>query len=447
MTGLEGDGAARGGGRGVAPGLAGALDRAAPLRLHGRLTAIRGLALQASLGGARLGELCEVAGPSGPLPAEVVGLSGERAVLLPLGEAAGVTLDAEVRPTGRPLEVLAGDGLLGRVLDGLGRPLDGRPLPRGLVRWPVDRPAPPPLSRAPVEVPLALGVRAIDGLLAVGRGQRLGLFAGAGVGKSALLGQVARRAEADVTVACLVGERGREVREFVEEALGPAGLARAVVVAATSDAPALVRLRAAQVATALAEWFAEEGREVLLLCDSLTRVARAQREVGLAAGELPARQGYPPSVFQVLPRLVERAGGRARGCITALYTVLVAGGDLEEPIADEVRGLLDGHVVLDRRLAERGHFPAIDVLASVSRVMGRVAPPGQRAAAARVRALLARWEQVRELAELGAWRPGADPAADEAAERWPAIEAFLRQAEDEAAPLEETRARLEAVAG
>lgn len=426
---------------------AAALGPGAGIPLRGRVTRLTGLALEAALGGARQGEVCAIETPAGSLPAEVVGLSEERVILLPLGEAAGLAIGAEVRPTGAPLSVLVGEGLLGRVLDGLGRPLDGRPLPPGLVRWPVDRPAPGPLERPRLAAPFATGVRALDGLLTLGRGQRLGLFAGAGVGKSALLGQVARHAQADVVVACLVGERGREVREFVEDALGPAGLARGVVVAATSDAPALVRLRAAQVATSVAEWFAESGREVLFLCDSVTRFARAQREVGLAAGEPPARQGYPPSVFQALPRLLERTGARRRGCITALYTVLVAGGDQDEPIADEVRGLLDGHVVLERRLAERGHFPAIDVGASVSRVMGQVVGPSHRSAAARVRALLSTWERSRELVLLGAHRPGADPELDLALARWPALEGFLRQAPGERPePLEAVVARLEALA-
>jgi len=418
-----------------------ALARGAPLSLRGRLTRISGLALEAALGGVRQGEVVEVgAGP--PLLAEVVGLREERAVLLPLGEPAGIGLDAEVRPTGAPLEVRAGEALLGRVLDGLGRSIDGRPPPGGLEAWAVDRPPPQALSRARVRAALPLGVRSLDGLLTAGRGQRLGLFAGAGVGKSSLLGRIARHAAADAVVVCLVGERGREVREFVEDALGPEGLSRSVVVAATSDAPALVRLRAPQVATALAEWLAEGGRDVLFLCDSVTRFARAQREVGLAAGEPPARQGYPASVFQALPRLLERTGGRARGCITAVYTVLVAGGDQEEPIADEVRGLLDGHVVLDRRLAERGHFPAVDVLASVSRVMAAVASPAHAAAAARVRALLSAWERQRDLVLLGAYRAGSDPEVDLAIERWPAIEAFLRQRGDEHEPFEGTVARL-----
>jgi type III secretion protein N (ATPase) len=422
-----------------------ALAQVEPPRLRGRLIALSGLTMEAALCGVRLGEVVRVARGEHPLLAEVVGMQQGRAVLLPLGEAAGVALDAEVVPTGRALEIDVGTGLLGRVLDGLGRPVDGGPRPPGLRRWAVERAAPEPLSRRRVEGILPLGVRAIDGLLTAGRGQRLGLFAGAGVGKSSLLGRMARTATAEVTVVCLVGERGREVREFVEDSLGAEGLARAVVVAATSDAPPLVRLRAPQVATAIAEWFAEEGREVLLLCDSLTRFARAQREVGLAAGEPPARQGYPPSVFQALPRLVERTGPRARGCISAVYTVLVAGGDQDEPIADEVRGLLDGHVILARHLAERGHFPAIDVLASVSRVMSRVAATGHLAAAARLRGLLASWEQQRDLVQLGAYRRGSDPLLDEAILRWPAIEAFLRQGGTEDARFEETVQRLEAL--
>ena len=423
-----------------------ALDQAEPLRLEGRLTRLSGLALEAAMAGVRLGELVEVARPGRPLLAEVVALHEERAVLLPLGDPAGVGLHAEVRSQGRPLTVAVGEPLLGRVLDGLGAPLDGRPLPPGLVDWAVDRPPPSPLVRRPVIEPLLFGLRALDGLLTAGRGQRLGLFAGAGVGKSTLLGQLARGARADLSVICLLGERGREVGEFLEEALGAEGLRRSVVVVATSDQPALVRLRAAGVATAIAEWFAEQGGEVLLLFDSLTRFARAQREVGLAAGEPPARQGYPASVFQALPRLLERAGNRARGGISAVYTVLVAGGDLDEPIADEARSLLDGHVVLDRRLAEQGRFPAIDPLASVSRVMPRVTTPAHRAAAARVRALLAALEQGRELVRLGAYQRGSDPVLDRALERREALEAFLRQPPGPPVPLEATLAALEALA-
>lgn len=420
-----------------------ALARARPLRLRGRVTRLAGLTVEAALGGVRIGELVEISSPGGaPLLAEVVGLREDRAVLLPFGELAGVGLESDVLPAGRPLVVHAGEQLLGRILDGLGRPSDGRPLPAGLEEWPVARPSPAPLARRRITEALPLGVRAIDALATVGVGQRVGVFAGAGVGKSTLLGQIARNTRAELSVICLVGERGREVREFVEDALGPAGLARSVVVAATSDDPALVRLQAAHVATAIAEWFAERGRNVLFMLDSVTRYARAQREVGLAAGEAPARQGYPPSVFAALPRLLERTGNRATGGITALYTVLVAGGDMEEPIADEVRSILDGHVVLDRGLAERGRFPAVDPLASLSRAMPAVTTDAHRAAAARLRALLAAYERQRDLLAVGAYRRGGDPDADAAVDRMPAIEAFLRQAPGDREPFASTLERL-----
>jgi type III secretion protein N (ATPase) len=413
------------------------------LRSEGRLTRAVGLVVEAALGEVRLGDRVDIHSPGEPpLAAEVVGVREERAVLLPLGEPLGLGPASTVVPAGRPLTLRVGEALVGRVLDGLGRPLDGRPLPPGLLEWPVDRAAPSPLERSPVERPLPLGVRALDGLATAGEGQRLGLFAGSGVGKSTLLGQIARGTAADRVVVCLVGERGREVRELIEGPLGPDGLSRAVLVVATSDAPALVRLKAAHVATAVAEWFAEQGHRVLFVLDSLTRTARAMREVGLAAGEPPARQGYPPSVFSALPRLLERTGGRRRGSITAVYTVLVAGGDMEEPIADEVRGILDGHVVLDRRIAAQGRHPAVDVLSSLSRVMGAVAGGAHLAAAARVRTLLAAHERVRDLVAMGAYRRGADPEADEALARLPAIEAFLRQGRDEVAPFVETIARL-----
>jgi type III secretion protein N (ATPase) len=420
-----------------------AIARATPLRPRGRITRIAGLAVEAALDGVRMGELVNIATAGRPpLVAEVVGVREERAVLIPLGDLAGIGLDGEVVPTGRPLTVRVGEALLGRILDGLGRPIDGRPPPVGLDEWPVSRSPPPPLARRRIADPLALGVRAIDALATIGEGQRVGLFAGPGVGKSTLLGQIARNTRAELSVICLVGERGREVRELVEDALGPEGLARSVVVAATSDEPALVRREAAHVATAIAEWFAERGRKVLFMLDSLTRYARAQREVGLAAGEPPARQGHPPSVFAALPRLLERTGNRATGGITALYTVLVAGGDMEEPIADEVRGLLDGHVVLDRRLAERGQFPAVDVLASLSRAMPAVTSEAHQAAASRLRALLAAHDRHRDLIAVGAYRRGTDPDTDAALDRMAAIEAFLRQAHSDREELDATLARL-----
>jgi ATP synthase in type III secretion protein N len=423
-----------------------ALGGAPPLQLRGRVLRLDGGGAEAALGGVALGEAVEIVSPGrAPVAAEVVAVREGRAVLAPLGELAGVAIESEVVPQGRPLAIRAGEGLRGRILDGLGRPIDGAPLPTGLEEWAVDRPAPEPLARRRVSVPLPLGVRALDAVLTAGEGQRLGLFAGSGVGKSSLLAQIARGTRADVTVVGLVGERGREVRDFVEDALGPAGLARSVVVAATSDAPPLVRLKAAHVATAVAEWFAERGHRVLFLLDSITRYARACREVALAAGEPPARHGYPASVFAALPRLLERTGSRGRGTITALYTVLVAGGDMEEPIADEVRGILDGHVVLERRVAAAGRFPAVDVLQSVSRLMPSLVTPAHDAAAARLRALLAAHERVRDLVALGAYRAGTDPEADVALERAQAIEAFLRQRADEPAAWEETVARLEAL--
>jgi len=398
-----------------------------PFRVTGRVELVRGLLLEATLPGARVGEVATITDARAEVLAEVVGFAGARVQLLPLGSAAGLGEGAEVVCRGESLTVGGGPGLVGRVLDGLGRPMDGAPPPAGLQPWTVDRACPKAFRRARVEVPLPLGIRAIDGLCTVGRGQRLGLFAGAGVGKSSLLGQMVRQTRADVTVVALVGERGRELREFVEDFLGPQGRRRAVVVCATSDEPALVRLRAGFVATAIAEWFRDQGGNVLFLLDSVTRLARAQREVGLAAGEPPARQGYPPSAFSMLPRLLERTGNSERGYCTALYTCLVAGDDLDDPIADEVRGILDGHVVLDRRIAERGRWPAVDVLASLSRVMSKVTTEEHRNLALRFRALLAAYEQRRDLILLGAYAPGTDPLTDEAIARQPALEAFLAQ--------------------
>ena len=429
------------------------LDQVNPLRVAGRVSEVTGLVVRATIPGVRVGELVFIdngpgaAGASALEPsrvrAEVVGFRGDEVVLMPLGQATGIGPDSMVTPTGRPLSIAVGDALLGRVLDGLGAPIDGAgPLRATQPHWPVDRAAPEPLSRRRIDRPLSLGVRAIDALLTVGEGQRLGLFAGSGVGKSTLMGQIARHTDADVNVICLCGERGREVADFLDEALGPAGRARSVVVCATSDAPSLVRLKSAFVATAIAEWFRDEGRRVLFMMDSLTRFARAQREVGLAAGEPPARQGYPPSVFAMLPRLLERTGNAARGSITALYTVLVAGGDMDEPIADEVRGILDGHIVLSRAVAERNHWPAIDVLPSLSRVMNSVADVEHRAAAARVREILAAYERHRDLILLGAYQRGSDRRTDEAIARIDAIDAFLRQSTDEAAAMPDTRRRL-----
>jgi type III secretion protein N (ATPase) len=406
--------------------------RRSPADPHGRVDEVVGLVVRATVPGVMLGELVRIDSQLHPISAEVVGFRGEQALLLPLGELAGIAPASAVWRTGEPLTIRCGDELLGRALDGLGAPIDGGPELTG-ERWLVDRIAPPALERPPITAPLATGVRAVDTLLTLGRGQRVGLFAAAGVGKTTLLGQVARGTSADVIVVCQVGERGRELAELLGDELAPAR-AKTVVVCATSDAPPLVRLRAVHVATAVAEWFREKrGASVLLLVDSLTRVARAQREVGLSTGEPPARHGYPPSVFALLPRLIERAGATTAGAITAIYTVLVAGNDMDEPIADEVRGLVDGHIVLDRRLAQRGHFPPIDVVASVSRLMHRVIDPQHADAAAQVRTWLAVYEEHRDLITLGAYQAGRDRTVDTAVAAYPAIEGLLRQRRDELA--------------
>lgn len=408
------------------------------MEVTGRVHALVGLAVHATLPGVRAGEVVEIMRRDGPpLEAEVVGFELERATLLPLGDTRGIAPDDPVRATGRTLTVRASEALLGRVLDGLGQPLDGKPLPPG-TEWPVMRDAPDPLARGRIEQPFVTGVRAIDGLTTLGEGQRVGLFAGSGVGKSTLLGRIAKRAAADVVVVGLVGERGREVREFLEDCLGQDGLRRSIVVCATSDAPALVRMRSAWVATALAEHFRDLGKRVLLLMDSLTRFARAAREVGLAAGEPPARRGYPPSALAALPRLLERSGMGPRGSITAVYSVLVEGGDFDEPIADEVRGILDGHIVLDRELAARGRWPAIDPLRSVSRVMDRIVSETHRNAARALREHLAIYEAKRDFVLLGAYERGRDRRLDAALARIDSIETFLRQERDEPSSMEDT---------
>jgi flagellum-specific ATP synthase len=406
---------------------------------HGRLTELRGLHLIARGVEAGVGELVEVHPPAGsghgagggdrhePVLAEVVAATGAGLVCVPLGSTHGLRAGAAVRATGSALTVPVGRELTGRVLDGLGRPLDDGGSLAHLPRVPVENDTPHALRRGRVDLQLGLGVRALDALVTCGRGQRIGIMAGSGVGKSTLLSMVARGTEAAVSVIALVGERGREVREFLENDLGPEGLARSVVVVATSDAPAVERLRAAFVATRIAEWFRDEGEDVVLMMDSLTRVAMAQREIGLSAGEPPATRGYPPSVFGLLPRLLERAGPGHVGSITGLYTVLVEGDDLQDPVGDTARSILDGHVVLSRRLATGGHFPSIDVLESVSRVVGAVTTPDQRADAVGLRRLLAAHREVRELVEIGAYVPGGSPEADRALALLPLIDDFLRQ--------------------
>lgn len=409
-----------------------ALGLAEPAPPVGRVSRVVGLVVESTGPPARIGEMCELRRRDGaPVPVEVVGFRDGRLLSVPLGDTAGICPGDRIVARGGALSMPAGPALLGRVVDGLGRPIDGRGPLVATARMPLRPPALNPLAREGVHVPIGTGVRAIDALLTLGRGQRVGLFGGSGVGKSTLLGMMARGTEADVVVLALVGERGREVRSFLEHDLGPRGRERAVVVVSTSDSPPLVRLRAAYGATAIAEHFREEGRHVLLMMDSVTRFAMAQREVGLAAGEPPTAKGYPPSVFALLPGLLERAGNlRGRGSITAIYSVLVEGDDTNEPIADAVRGILDGHVVLSRDLASRNHYPAIDILSSVSRTMPQVAQPGQLGRAAQVREWLATLRDSDDLVSVGAYVRGSNPRIDTALDRRDALTAFLCQPAD-----------------
>jgi len=414
---------------------------------HGRVVQAGGTILRATGLRARIGQQCRVFDASSasegaePLLAEVIGFAGAEVILAPYGPLQGIAVGAAVQALSDVAEVPYGEGLLGRVIDAFGRPLDDRPLPEPgptLRHTPLHADAPSPLKRKGVDHPLPTGVRAIDAALTVGEGQRVGIFAMAGGGKSTLLGMLARQAKADVNVIALVGERGREVREFMDESLGEEGLARSVVVVSTSDRPALERVRAAYAATAIAEGFRREGKRVLLLVDSVTRFARGLRELGLSAMEPPVRRGYPPSVFAELPRLFERAGNDAHGSITAFYTVLAEDDDNSDPVAEEVRSILDGHIVLSRQLAQAAHYPAIDVLASASRVFTRVAQKPHREAASQLRALMARHTEVEFLLRVGEYQAGSDPLADRAIERLPALKALLQQRSDEASDFDTT---------
>ncbi len=411
--------------------LAQSLDEVRLLEIRGRVTQITGTIIRAMVPGAKIGELCVLRNPGEnfALKAEVVGFSGKEALLTPMGDLYGVSSNTEVIPTGKMQMVPVGPGLLGRVINGMGEPLDVNT--HGPLQiddyYPVYQDAPDPMSRRIIDKPLALGLRVLDGLLTCGEGQRLGIFAAAGGGKSTLLSMLVRGADVDVTILALIGERGREVREFIEHDLGPEGVAKSVIVIATSDRPSMERAKAAYVATAIAEYFRDQGKRVLLLMDSVTRFARAQREIGLAAGEPPTRRGFPPSVFTMLPRLMERVGQSDKGFITALYTVLVEGDDMTEPVADETRSILDGHIILSRKLAAANHYPAIDVLASVSRVMNAVVDKDHRAAASRMRELMAKYEEVELLVKIGEYKKGSDALADQALSKIEAIRAFLRQ--------------------
>lgn len=422
----------------------GRVAEAAVVKRLGRVENVVGLTIEASGPAVDMGEVCLITprGASGHLMAEVVGFRHGRVVLMPLGEMSGIGPGSLVEATGSGLLIGVGVQVLGRVIDGLGRPLDDGPSITPASLRPINGEAPPPLERIRITERLGVGVRAIDGLLTVGRGQRVGIFAGSGVGKSTLLGMLARGTEADVNVIAMIGERGREVRDFIEKDLGAEALKRSVIVVATSDQPALLRLKAAFAATALAEYFRDQGRHVLLLMDSLTRFAMAQREVGLAAGEPPATRGYPPSVFALFPRLLERAGVVEHGSITGFYTVLVDGDDMNEPVADTARGILDGHIVLSRSLAERGQFPAIDVLQSVSRLMDDLIDPDHRAAARLFRRMLSVYREAEDLINIGAYRRGQNPEVDRAVSLMDMMRRFLEQDARESSSFEESRAML-----
>jgi len=400
----------------------------------GRVAKVVGLVVESSGPDCSVGEQMlihsqDVSGKPCVVHAEVVGFSGQRVLLMPIEQTEGIRPGLWVEGTGHQPELPLADTLLGRVIDPLGRPLDGGPPIEPTAHLPLQGPPPNPMRRKRIDQVLSTGVRAIDGLLTLGKGQRIGIFSGSGVGKSTLLGMVARNTSAEVNVITLVGERGRELREFIENDLGEEGLKRSVVVVSTSDQSPLLRLRCAMAGTTVAEYFMRQGKDVLLMMDSVTRFAMAQREVGLSAGEPPSSRGYTPSVFALLPRLMERAGTfEGMGSITGIYTVLVEGDDMNEPISDSVRGILDGHVVLSRKLASRNHFPAIDVLSSLSRLFSALAPPEQKQLASKLRDLMATYQDAEDLIQIGAYTKGSSSAIDQAIQFQPAIQSFLRQA-------------------
>ncbi len=420
-----------------------------PLIVEGKITRMVGLTLEAAGCQAAIGDRCLVENPGGrPIEAEVVGFSADKTYLMPSGDIRGLVPNARVTPTGKIYAAAVGDALLGRVIDGTGNPLDGRGPVRTTATYPLlGRPV-NPLARSLIDEPLDVGVRAINSLLSIGRGQRLGLFAGSGVGKSVLLGMMTRFTDADVVVVGLIGERGREVKEFTDRILGPRGLARACVIATPADTPPMLRLHGAMLATSIAEYFRDKGLKVLLLMDSLTRYAQAQREVALAIGEPPATRGYPPSVFAKLPQLVERAGnGEHGGSITALYTVLTEGDDHQDPVADSARAILDGHIVLSRDIADAGHYPAIDIEASISRVMNEIIGEDHRRQVMRFRQLYSNYRKNRDLISVGAYTKGSDPRIDEAIQYWPQLTRFLQQDMNERVTFQDGLKMLENVLG
>ncbi|WP_211745947.1 flagellar protein export ATPase FliI [Paenibacillus sp. Marseille-Q4541] len=415
-----------------------------PVRINGKVTQVIGLMVESEGPDASIGDVCLIypTNSAVPLKAEVVGFRDNKVLLMPLGDLQSIGPGCDVVGTGKPLNIQVGSELLGKVLDGLGQPLDGSIIPARMQRYSTSSAPVNPLNRPRVLEPISIGVRAIDGLLTIGKGQRVGIFAGSGVGKSTLMGMIARNTSADVNVIALIGERGREVLDFIERDLGPEGLERSVVIVATSDQPALVRIKGALIATTIAEYFRDRGMNVMLMMDSVTRYAMAQREVGLAVGEPPAMRGYTPSVFASLPKLLERAGTGPTGSITAFYTVLVDGDDMNEPIADAVRGILDGHIVLNRGIANKGHFPAIDVLASISRVMKDIAPVEQIDAAENIKRLMSVYKNSEDLINIGAYQKGSNTEIDESIDRIQDIWQFTRQKVDEKVILDEVRQRL-----
>lgn len=421
---------------------------APPPPTRGKVMEAVGTLIRVSGVDVRFGELCELRTAQDELMqyAEVVGFSRDTALLSPFGRFDGLARDTRVVGLRRPMAIPVGEALLGRVIDSMGEPIDGRGPLTAEARAPLYAAPPDAMSRPLLDKSLDTGVRVVDGMMTLGEGQRVGIFAPAGVGKSTLMGMFARGTRCDLNVIALIGERGREVREFVEEILGAEGMARSVVVCATSDRSSIERAKAAYAATAIAEHFRDTGKRVLLMMDSLTRFARAQREIGLAAGEPPARRGFPPSIFAELPRLLERAGLSARGSITALYTVLAEDESGSDPIAEEVRGILDGHMILSREIAARNQYPAIDVLASLSRVMPQVTPVAHRDAAGHLRRLLAKHREIETLIQLGEYRPGGDPVADEAVAKIEGIRQFLCQRTDEFSAREDTLAALQRLA-
>ncbi len=413
--------------------------------VHGRITEVVGMLIKAIIPDVKMGEVCMIKRDGEPLMAEVVGFTKDEVYLSPLGNMKGVGPSSEVIPTKMPLHIKVGPGLLGRVLDGLGRPLDEDtkgPLTNVDETFPVINAPPDPLYRTMISEPLSVGVRAIDGVLSCGKGQRVGIFAAAGVGKSTLLGMIARYAKADINVISLIGERGREVREFLVHDLGEEGMKRSIIIVSTSDQASQLRLNAAYVGTAIAEYFREQGKNVILMMDSITRYARALREIGLAAGEPPARAGYTPSVFATLPRLLERSGNSAKGSMTAFYTILVAGDDLNEPVADETRSILDGHIVLSSDLARQYHYPAIDVLGSVSRILTQIVDKEHLQLIGQIREVLANYKKIELLLRIGEYKPGSDKNADFAIRYIEKVNRFLKQQVTEQSTFEETLQQL-----